>query len=140
MELVLLIVVLAVGIGGIVTVYVNTVFGSADPLARKQAMAIAESLMDEIMLQQFSLAPVTPPGATRQTFDEISDYNGYATAGGIVDIYGVAVPGLSGYNVSSVSVVGTALNGVGAGDSALVTVTVAGPGVSISLEGYKLNY
>ena len=141
MELLLLVVVLAVGVAGIVTVYVNTVVGSADPLVRKQAMAIAESLMDEIMLQQFSLAPVTAPGATRDTFDEISDYNGYSTTGGIKNIYGAAVPGLTGYDISAVSVAGAALNDVGAADSARVTVSVTAPGGTvITLEGYKLKY
>jgi MSHA pilin protein MshD len=141
-ELLLLIVVLAIGLGGILTVYINTVLASADPLARKQALAIAESLMDEIMLQQFSLAPVTAPGATRDTFDEISDYNNYSTAGGIQSIYGVAVPGLGAYNIAPpVTVAGTAVNGVGAADSARITVSVTGPGnVVVTLEGYKLKY
>jgi MSHA pilin protein MshD len=142
MELLLLVVVLAIGVAGIVTVYVNTVLASADPLVRKQALAIAESLMDEIMLQQFSLAPATAPGATRDTFDEISDYNNYSTAGGIQNIYGAAVPGLAAYNIAPpVTVAGALLNGVSAVDSARITVSVTGPGnVVVTLEGYKLNY
>jgi MSHA pilin protein MshD len=137
-ELLLLVVVLAIGLGGILAVYFTTVTGSADPLVRKQAMALAESLMEEIMLQAYT-DPGTPPGATRDTFDSVDDYNGYSTASGIQNIYGVAVTGLGSYNYSpAVSVATTTLNGVAS--AKLVTVNVAGPGTTFKLQGYKLNY
>jgi MSHA pilin protein MshD len=138
-ELLLLIVVLAIGMAGILTVYVNTVAASADPLVRKQAMAIAESLMEEIMLQAYSAGTAPAAGATRATFDEVGDYQGYSTAGGIVNIYGIAVAGLGNYNVSPVQVEDVTLNSVS--EAKRVTVTVTAPhGEPFSLQGYKLNY
>jgi MSHA pilin protein MshD len=140
-EMVLLVVVLAVGLGGIVSVYSTTVAGSADPLVRKQAMALAESLMEEILLQGYEEpTPPTAPGATRDTFDSVDEYSGYNTSSGIQNIYGAAVSGLGAYNYAPpVTVALTPLNGVA--DSKLVTVNVTGPGGFVfTLQGYKLKY
>jgi MSHA pilin protein MshD len=136
MELLLLVVVFSVGLAGILTVYVNAVAGSADPLVRKQALAIAESLMEEIMLQPFSAG--TPHGATRNTFDEVGDYNGYSSTG-VVDIYGTPVSGLSSYNVG-VAVVPAALNTVTSANSREITVTVTRGAFTLSVQGYRVNY
>ena len=61
-ELVLLIVVLAVGSAGIFLAFKQSVMGSADPTIRKQAVAVAESLMEEILVMPYS----TPAGASRR--------------------------------------------------------------------------
>ncbi len=135
-ELVLLVVVFAVGLAGVISVYVATVQASADPMVRKQAMAVAESMMEEIMLQPFSAG--TAAGATRSTYDEVDDYNGYSSTG-VVDVYGAAVTGLTGYNVN-VAVVPTALSTVGVANSKKITVTVTRGAFSFSLQSYRLNY
>jgi MSHA pilin protein MshD len=137
-ELLLLIVVLAIGLTGIVSVYVTAVAGSADPLVQKQSMAIAESFMEEIMLQAYAEPiPPTAAGATRESFDSIVDYDGYSTVG--VQAYsGGAVAELANYNVAvAVAAAPTAVNGATA---KLVTVTVTGPGGAFALQGYRGNY
>ncbi len=53
-ELIVFIVVVGVGLAGIMVTYSTVVRGSADPLARKQALAIAESLLLEIEQQAFT--------------------------------------------------------------------------------------
>mgnify|MGYP000892646457 CR=1 FL=1 len=53
-ELIVFIVVVSVGIAGIMSVFNLTVRHSADPLVRKQAIAIAEALMEEVALQPFT--------------------------------------------------------------------------------------
>jgi MSHA pilin protein MshD len=136
-ELVLLIVVLSIAIAGVMVVFTTAVRGSADPLVAKQGLAIAEALVEEIQLASYAVQPGT--GTVRQDFDDVLDYHGYATAGGMVGIDGVAIPGLSAFNVASIAVTATALNGVG--EAFRIVVTVSGPGgFSISLEGYKVNY
>jgi MSHA pilin protein MshD len=142
-EVILLIVVLAVAFTGIVLVYQSVVRGSADPQVRKQSIAIAESLMDEILAQPFN----NPAGgfsgaatqANRPQFDNVNDYNGFATAG-VFAIDGSAIAGLGLYNVS-VIVTPTALGAAPAADSLRVTVSVTAPqaGFSFALDGYKLN-
>jgi MSHA pilin protein MshD len=140
LELLLLVVVLAIALGGIITVYTTTVANSADPLVRKQAMAIAEAMMEEIMLQQYQEpSPATPHGATRDSFDSLDDYaTPPYTSTGIVDLSGGTVPGLGSYNVA-VNVAGpSTVDGVT--ECRLVTVTVTGPNVTVTLQGYRVNY
>ena len=51
-ELIIFIVVVGVGVAGILSVYTTSIKNSADPLVRKQALAIAESLLEEILLKE----------------------------------------------------------------------------------------
>ena len=143
-EIILLIVVLAVAFTGIALVYQSTLRGSADPQVRKQSIAIAESLMDEILAQPFNNP--SPGGfsgaatqANRPLFDDVRDYNGFATTG-IFAIDGTPIAGLGGYNVS-VTVANSALGAAPAVDSLQVTVSVTAPlaGFGFALDGYKLN-
>jgi MSHA pilin protein MshD len=60
-ELVMFIVIVSVGVVGILSVMNVTTKSSADPLIRKQAMAIAESLLEEIELQSFTYCFPTDP-------------------------------------------------------------------------------
>lgn len=53
-ELIMFIVIVSIGIAGILSVMNLTTKNSADPLLRKQALAIAESLLEEIELQPFT--------------------------------------------------------------------------------------
>ena len=50
-ELVIFIVIVSIAVTGVLVVYNQSVRGSADPLVRKQAVAIAESLLTEVLLQ-----------------------------------------------------------------------------------------
>ena len=140
-ELLLLIVVFAIGLTGILSVFNNVVVGSADPLVRKQALAAAESMLEEILLMPFA----NPPGgwsgaatpANRQNFDDVLDYAGFTTTG-IYAITGAPIAGLETYTLST-TIAGTALGPVANTDSLRVTVTVTAPNTSIVLEGYKIN-
>jgi MSHA pilin protein MshD len=53
-ELVIFIVVIAIGLAGILSAYSQVVRSSADPMVRKQGLAIAESLLLEIEQQPFT--------------------------------------------------------------------------------------
>ncbi len=141
-EMLLLIIVISVGLTGILLVFNNVVVGSGEPIVRKQAMAAAESMLEEILLMSFS----NPAGgwsgaatqANRQNFDDVQDYAGFGTTG-IFTIDGVApISGLESYALSTV-IVNVGLGSVPAADSLRVTVTVTGPQVSYVLEGYKVN-
>jgi MSHA pilin protein MshD len=167
-ELIVFIVIVGVAMAGLFAAFNTITAASADPQVRKQALAIAESLMDEVALMPFTycdpddaLAPTagssgacgTPEvigvegGETRYDppgprFDNVSDYNGFAMSSGIKDINEVAITGLGAYSASiSVANAGTEL-GLAANDEALrITVTVTGPGsVSTTLEGYRTRY
>lgn len=147
-EVLVAIVVLSIAMIGILLVYTNTARGTASALINKQALAIAEAMLEEIQLTAFA----NPSGgfsgaatqANRQSFDDVSDYNGFATTGTFT-IDGVsAITGLESYNVS-VTVATSAFPGtdvIAAADSKLITVTVtnSAAGVTLVLAGYKINY
>jgi MSHA pilin protein MshD len=138
-ELVIFIVIVSVGVAGILSVIDTVVKSSADPMVRKQTMAIAESLLEEIVLKDFSNPPEGYTGTSRAQFDDVGDYAGYATTAGIVDQDGVSVAGLGSYNISPPVAVSdtTELTGVAAKK---ITVSVTGPGGAISLSGYRSDY
>jgi MSHA pilin protein MshD len=62
-ELILFIVIVGIAVGGILTVMNLTSRGSADPLRRKQALIIAEGLLEEVELARFSYCDPADPNA-----------------------------------------------------------------------------
>lgn len=53
-ELVIFIAIVGASLAGVLAVYNNAIKGSADPMLRKQAVAVAESLLHEVLMQPFS--------------------------------------------------------------------------------------
>lgn len=146
-ELILFIVIISIAVAGVLLVMNKMTGHSADTLVRKQALAIAESLLEEIELQSMSgVGCVGTLGinAARAAATTVCDYNGYSTTGGIRDFStNVAVPGLTGYNVNpAVAVVPTtaAWGAIPAGSAVVITVSVTGPGGQIDLTGYRAGY
>jgi len=141
-ELIIFIVIISIALTGILLVMNQVTAHSADPLIHKQAMAAAESLLEEIELQDFPAAsgavtagPVTQ--ANRTGYHTVTEYNSFATTG-IYALTGVApIAGLENYN-ASVSVVNEALGTVAAGSAVRITVTVDTPqNENITLDGYR---
>jgi len=137
-ELIIFIVVVGAGLAGILAVSNQVVRTSADPMLTKQSVALAESLMEEILQKDFANPVGGYSGTNRALFDDVADYNGYATTAGMVDAQGVAIAGLGGYNASpAVAVLAmTSWNGIPA---LRITVSITGPGGTVSLVGYRSN-
>ncbi|MDO9048124.1 MAG: hypothetical protein Q7U66_10350 [Methylobacter sp.] len=143
-ELILFIVIVSAALAGLLSVMNVNTRSSVDPLIQKQALAIAESLLEEIELQDFS----NPAGgfsgaaiqANRASFDDVMDYNNFATTGIFpADGSTTGVTGLANYNVSVA--VTTIAWVAGAADAVQITVTVTDPsGQSIQAVGYRVNY
>ncbi len=145
-ELIMFIVIVSVSLAGILLVMNVTTESSADPLVRKQALAAAQSLLEEIELQDFipaagATAAVTQANRAFQ-YHIVSDYQGFATTG-IYTVDGVApIAGLGNYNVN-VSVANASLNNItsGSGNAVLITVTVTDPqGNAMQISGYRTAY
>lgn len=66
-ELVIFIVVVSIGVVGILSVMNITVMHSSDPITQKQAVAIAESLLEEIELQPFTWCDPNDANVTTAT-------------------------------------------------------------------------
>jgi MSHA pilin protein MshD len=139
-ELIASIAIITVAIGGITLLFVGTTSTSADPMIRVQQLSIAQSYMDEIFMQAYAnpsaACPVTP-GAERQLYDDICDYNNLNNTG-VIDQYGNPIPSLSNYNVS-VSVEQSSLQGL---DAKKITVTVShnNAGAPIPITAYRMDY
>ena len=140
-EVLVAIVVLSIAVAGVLLVYTNTARGSADALINKQALAIAEAMLEEIQLAAYAnpSGGFAGPGSSindRDEYDDVSDYNGFSTTG-VYKIDGTQV--LTDYNVS-VTVAVSAFQGIA--ESKLITVTVTHPSSSRSvvLTGYKIDY
>jgi len=142
-EAVLFIVVVSIALVVVLKAFDVANQGSANPVLRRQALAIAESLLDEISFKDFA----NPPGgfagpynaATRSQFDDVMDYNGLSLAG-ISTLSGAPLTGLSGYN-ARVAVAAAAFGMVPASAGYRISVTVTDPsGSQLVLDGYRANY
>ena len=141
-ELLIFIVVVSIGLAGVLLAINTAVARSADPMVRKQALAAAESLLEEIELQPFTYCDPGDTAASTATgsagcttatqsmdnpanwgvgktrygpvfFDNVADYNGFTMAGTLNDILQQSSTRLSGYNASvSVTQVGTGIRPV----------------------------
>jgi MSHA pilin protein MshD len=156
-ELIIFIVVVGVAVVGVLAAINLGTRASADPMVQKQALAIAEALLEEVQLQPFTycdpddanaagalgsgscavaannenLAMGPEAGETRagaQPFDNVSDYHGL-TLTGISGIDNVAIAALGNYN-AAITVTNQAIataTPVPASDALLIRVEVTGP-------------
>ena len=130
-ELIASIVIISIAVLGLILVNAGVAGRTGDPLPERQAIAIADAYMEEVMLVNFcdpdflaagqtcqmqcgGSACSVPCGgagplkeATRDLYDDVCDYNGLVDAGA-EGRSGTAISGLSAYTVS-VSVIDTGI-------------------------------
>lgn len=137
-EMILAIVIIGVGLAGVAVAFSTAVGRSADPVIQQQMLAIAEELIEEARLKPYvPAAHAAPAGCARDTYNDVSDYNGYATSGQVCTVDGTAVAGLAGYSVA-IAVATATLSGVA--EAKRITVTVSRGNQSLSLVGWRTNY
>jgi MSHA pilin protein MshD len=169
-ELIIFIVVVSVGLAGVLMAINAAVARSADPMLRKQALAAAESLLEEIELQPFTYcdpgdtaAPTATSAAgcttTAQSmdnpanwgvgktrygpvfFDNVADYSGFTMTGTLNDVLQQSSTRLSGYTASvSVTQVGTGFGLASNADALRIDVTVTGDGNAITVTGFRFRH
>ncbi len=165
-ELLMFIMVVGLALSALLMVFVQATQASADPQMQRQALAIAESLLQEVQLQPVTFCDPqdanvataasaagcasTPEalgpeaGETRYThpqFNNVNDYHGFSMSG-IVDITNTPVAGLEGYS-ASVLVTPADLGSIsaGSGDALRITVQVTGPhNTAVTLQGYRSRH
>ena len=165
-ELVIFIVIVSVALAGVLTVLNITAKSSADPMIRKQALAIAEALMEEVMLQPYTycdpddataatatsiagctdrvetIGPDDNPNGTTETrtssTDPFDNVNDYHDLSTTNNIAG----GGSAKYTATVTVAEEVLNTISAasGEALLITVSVNSGSETISLQGYRTRY
>ena len=137
-ELIVAIVIIAVGLAGVLSVFNTNVRASADPMVQKQLLAIAEGMLDEVMLLPYTAGTGTGTGCVREAFDDIGDFAAYNSQP-ICDLEGNTI--LSGYSVS-VAVVDATLGMELTGEtSKKITVTVQrNANESVSLISWRTGW
>jgi MSHA pilin protein MshD len=148
-EMIVFIVIVGVALAGVLSVLNITAKSSADPIQPKQAMLVAESMMEEVFLKPYcdpdTVVAGTPATcgahtteASRDLFDDILDYNGYASTGTYsLDNLLTPVTGLTNYNVAVAVGAETTIQGAAA---RLITVTVSINGNAYPLSSYRFNH
>jgi len=148
-ELIIAIVIISASLVGILGV-MNLVTGhSSDVLMRKQAVVLAESLLEEIelsdMITASGVSSTTVTTANRLSDRHlVVDYNGYSTSGGISTLDGSQV--LNNYNFSpavSIKAINSGELGadVPAASAVRISVFVTDPvGNVVNLSGYRTAY
>ena len=141
-ELVITIVIIGIAAAALFSAMAAITGRSADPMLRQQSLAIAESYLEEILLQPFldpSNAVCPAPPASRASYDNVCDYNG-VNDNGARDARGQAIAALAGYRVQ-VSVAPQAWAGLAATNALYVQVTVTDPaGQTLQLGSYRTRY
>jgi MSHA pilin protein MshD len=162
-ELVIFIVIISIAVVGILSVMSFTTSHSGDPQVRKQALSIAEALMEEVSLAKFTYCDPADPDAERATkvadchtvpegpgpesgnsrpFDNVNDYAADAVAEHPIAITDVnnAVPGLNNYT-AFIAITPQTLNGIPAAASLRIRIRVLYSGAEmVVLEGYRTRY
>jgi MSHA pilin protein MshD len=164
-ELIIFIVVVGVAVAGVVAALRLGAATSTDPMVHKQALAIAEALLEEVQLQPFTYCdPDDPAAATALSaafcatpevigaeggetrgnaatpFDNVSDYHAAPLGAGISGIDGTAIAGLGAYS-ATISVTQQGLDVIPGAEALLIRVQVTGPSnVTVVLDGYRTRY
>lgn len=149
-ELIIFIVVVSAGLTGILSVMNTIVKSSADPMVRKQALVLAESVTEEIMLKnycdpdQWNMSTTPPTCAfparesARDIFDNVDDYAGIDEVISSVGPIFLDMPAvLNGYRIQIVvetSTLGAAV------PARKVTVTTSRGSDSVSIVSYRTCY
>ncbi len=147
-ELVISISVIGIALAGTLALVQRTALASADPMIQRQASAIAEAYLEEILLRPYydpdlgaGGGACPAPEASRPLFDNVCDYAGLDDAGAR-DQTGAAVAGLGPYRVRVSVDTGATLGSLSGSASVLrVDVRVShGLPVDFTLSGYRTNY
>jgi len=85
-ELVVFIVVVAIGLTGILSVLILTAEKSSDPIVRKQGIAVGEAMLEEVLLKDFANTGCSPScvantPADRPNYTAVDHYNGWNQTG-----------------------------------------------------------
>lgn len=162
-ELVMFIVIVSIALVGILQVMNATTKSSADPQLRKQALSIAEALLEEVTLARFTYCDPADANAevavnaagcstvpeavgledgNARPFDNVNDYvTGYGAAQqiAIADVNSVGIPGLGNYT-ATIAITPQAFNGITADDALLITIRVTSGAETVRLDGYRTRY
>lgn len=135
-ELVIFIVVVSAGLAGILSVMNAVGKTSADPLVRKQSIALVDSILEEILLKSFNDPDGTNVDETGRTdWDDVADYHGKTNAD-----FAPLPTELASYVIGIAVVDDTTTLDTVPAKRVTVTVTHGNTGEVVRATGYRTNY
>ncbi|HHA18426.1 MAG TPA: prepilin-type N-terminal cleavage/methylation domain-containing protein [Methylophaga sp.] len=146
-ELVISIVIISIALAGILSVINLTIMHSADPMIRQQAVAIAQSYIEEIQLHSYcdpdggcGCTGTGGPEASRDLYDNICDYHNLSDTGA-KDQDNNAITGLSEYSID-VSIAETAFYGIASAQALKIEVDVTHSSnlIDFKLTAFRTQY
>lgn len=141
-ELIIAIVIINVGLMGVMLTFITVVRTSVNPMIYKQMAAVADGMMEEILLKPFYAGGTAHGGGcARDTFDEVGDYAGYHTDN-VCTVQGDAIAALAGYtvDVALLTTANTAMPGVPTGELFKITIRVQRGDEFYVLSGWRTCY
>lgn len=156
-ELVIFIAIVSIAVAGVLLVLNVTTRNSVDPQLRKQALSIAEALMERVSSARFTFCDPSDPNAETSagicsvpeaagpengTLDNVNDYVaafGVPQAIAVADVNGINAPNLAAYT-AMLTIRQQALGAVPADASLLITIEVSHGAETIRLDGYRTRY
>lgn len=168
-ELILFILVVSIGLAAVLLAINTGVKHSADPMLRKQALAAAESLLEEVAQQPFSFCDPRDTRAASATsaltcnqasysmdnpanwgvgksrygpefFNNVADYHNFSMAGTLLDLLQQASSRLAGYGANVRVTQAGAPFSLPNADVLRIDVTVTGSGESVTLSGFRFRH
>jgi MSHA pilin protein MshD len=142
-ELIVFIVIVSVGLAGILSVMNLVVRNSADPVLRKQSLAMADAIMEEVLAKAYTDPDGTSGETTRSTMDDVADYdyfNGSSAARRILgsQLLGGSISPLPDTFWASITTQIVTISGQSLRE---IVVTVTDPqGQTLSLTGHRGAY
>lgn len=134
-ELIFSMIILSIALTGILSVINQTVAHSANPVVQHQAISIAESYLEEILLQPYADPNGVDGEVSRSLFDDVDDYDGLNDVG-VQNQQGDSIPKLSAYTVSVTVSSETLASSV---VSKKIVVSVSGSNGRVELVGYRTH-
>lgn len=168
-ELLVFILVLGIGLVALLLAINTGVARSADPMIRKQALAAAESLLEEVALQPFTFCDPRDANATSATsaascdqltfsmdnpgnwgagksrygpefFNNVADYHNFSMTGAVQDLFQQASSRLTGYGASVRVTQAGAGFGLPNAEVLRIDVSVTGAGNTVTLTGFRFRH
>ena len=169
-EVVMFIIIVVVALGVVLLALNQGAMFSASPMIRKQALAAAESLLEEILLQPLTYCDPRDSVATTATssagcsatgfsmdntanwtagktrygpvfFNNVADYHNFTMNGTLNDLFQQSSTRLTGYSASvTVTQVGGTITPPFTGDVLRVDVTITGSGDTVTLTGFRFRH
>ena len=145
-ETLISIVILSVSFSAIASLLSGSVLNSANPMIREQAVSLAESYLEMVLLQAYTDPDGGDTGtceegndSNRALYDDVNDFDCILDDNGARDQVGTLIPGLGGYNIA-IDLQAATLNGAAATRIDVTVTHDALTSLSILLTGYRINY